>query len=232
MLIVSELFEDADAGFLTQMYNALTGIGGSGQVDGTVAANANVALLSAMAGTALFVVGPIFDRIGPRACLLIGGWTYPLYSGSLLCFNRRCCTIYILLSKLMLVSRYGERCLCYRSWSHPRYRCIIPLGGPRCDHDDVRPRIAERPRHCSLLDYLQSGRRHWFLGQFRYELPLNEWNRFGRHVHRFAHYHGHRMAHGGSDLPAEISASVNSANHPRDRKELAPRREAHRENGL
>ncbi|KAB8210924.1 major facilitator superfamily domain-containing protein [Aspergillus parasiticus] len=70
------------------MYNALTGIGGSGQVDGTVAANANVALLSAMAGTALFVVGPIFDRIGPRACLLIGGWTYPLYSGSLLCFNR------------------------------------------------------------------------------------------------------------------------------------------------
>lgn len=125
MLIVSELFEDADAVFLTQMYNALTGIGGSGQVDGTVAANANVALLSAMAGTALFVVGPIFDRIGPRACLLIGGWTYPLYSGSLLCFNRRCCTIYILLSKLMLVSRYGERCLCYRSWSHPRYRCII-----------------------------------------------------------------------------------------------------------
>ncbi|KAE8153187.1 major facilitator superfamily domain-containing protein [Aspergillus avenaceus] len=69
------------------MYNALTGLGGSGQVDPTVAANANVALLSAMAGTALFVVGPIFDRIGPRACLLIGGWTYPLYSGSLLCFN-------------------------------------------------------------------------------------------------------------------------------------------------
>ncbi|KAA8650972.1 hypothetical protein EYZ11_011070 [Aspergillus tanneri] len=69
------------------MYNALTGLGGSGQVDQTVAANANVALLSATAGTALFVVGPIFDRVGPRVCLLIGGWTYPLYSGSLLCFN-------------------------------------------------------------------------------------------------------------------------------------------------
>ncbi|KAJ5856660.1 uncharacterized protein N7529_010604 [Penicillium soppii] len=70
-----------------QMYNALSGLGGSGQVNQTVAANANVALLSATAATALFVVGPIFDRVGPRVCLLLGGWTYPLYSGSLLCFN-------------------------------------------------------------------------------------------------------------------------------------------------
>lgn len=69
------------------MYNALTGMGGSGQVDGTVAANANVALLSATAATALLVVGPLFDRVGPRVCVLLGGWTYPLYSGSLLCFN-------------------------------------------------------------------------------------------------------------------------------------------------
>lgn len=72
------------------MYNALTGMGGSGQVDAGVAANANVALLSATAGTALFVVGPIFNRVGPRICLLLGGWTYPLYAGSLLCFNGMC----------------------------------------------------------------------------------------------------------------------------------------------
>jgi MFS family permease len=70
------------------MYNALSGLGGSGQVDSTVAANANVALLSATAGTALFIVGPIFDHVGPRVCLLLGGWTYPLYAGSLLCFNK------------------------------------------------------------------------------------------------------------------------------------------------
>ncbi|PLN83896.1 MFS general substrate transporter [Aspergillus taichungensis] len=69
------------------MYNALTGMGGSGQVDPTVAANATVALLAATAGTALWVVGPIFNRVGPRVCLLLGGWTYPLYAGSLLCFN-------------------------------------------------------------------------------------------------------------------------------------------------
>lgn len=69
------------------MYNALTGLGGSGQVDSTVAANATVALLSTTAATALFVVGPIFSWVGPRWCFLIGGWTYALYSGSLLDFN-------------------------------------------------------------------------------------------------------------------------------------------------
>ncbi|EEP82994.1 conserved hypothetical protein [Uncinocarpus reesii 1704] len=71
------------------MYNALTGMGGSGQVDETVAANANVALLSATAATALFLAGPIFSIIGPRACWLVGGWTYALYSASLLNFNIR-----------------------------------------------------------------------------------------------------------------------------------------------
>lgn len=43
------------------MYNALAGLGGSGQLDSTVAANANVALLAATAGTALTLVPPIFD---------------------------------------------------------------------------------------------------------------------------------------------------------------------------
>lgn len=69
------------------MYNALGGLGGSGQVNSTVAANATVALLSATAVTALFFVGPIFDLIGPRWCWFIGGWTYALYSGALLCYN-------------------------------------------------------------------------------------------------------------------------------------------------
>ncbi|ATY66271.1 Major facilitator superfamily general substrate transporter [Cordyceps militaris] len=73
---------------LPGMYNALTGIGGSGQVDPTVAANATVALLSTTAATALLIVGPIFTLTGPRLCFLLGGWTYALYSGSLLHFNK------------------------------------------------------------------------------------------------------------------------------------------------
>lgn len=69
------------------MYNALIGLGGSGQVDPTAAAQANVALLSTTAVTALLVAGPIFSWIGPRITFLIGGWTYALYSGSLLNLN-------------------------------------------------------------------------------------------------------------------------------------------------
>ena len=69
------------------MYNALSGIGGSGQVDSTVAANGNVALLSCTAATALFLAGPLFSLVGPRITFLLGGWTYALYSGSLLNYN-------------------------------------------------------------------------------------------------------------------------------------------------
>ncbi|KAL0933227.1 major facilitator superfamily transporter [Colletotrichum truncatum] len=72
---------------LPGMFNALTGLGGSGQVDSTVAANAQVALLSTTAVAALFIVGPIFTFVGPKICFLLGGWTYALYSGSLLSFN-------------------------------------------------------------------------------------------------------------------------------------------------
>lgn len=69
------------------MYNALTGLGGSGQVDSTNAAKATVALLSATAVTALTVAGPVFSLLGPRITFLIAGWTYALYSGALLSFN-------------------------------------------------------------------------------------------------------------------------------------------------
>jgi hypothetical protein len=70
------------------MYNALTGMGGSGQVDGTVAANSNVATHACTAGAALLIVGTLYKYIGPRFSLLLGGWTYALYAGSLLNFNR------------------------------------------------------------------------------------------------------------------------------------------------
>ncbi|KAF6838150.1 major facilitator superfamily transporter [Colletotrichum musicola] len=72
---------------LPGMFNALSGLGGGGQVDSTVAANANVALLSTTAVAALFIVGPIFSFVGPKICFLMGGWSYALYSGSLLNFN-------------------------------------------------------------------------------------------------------------------------------------------------
>jgi Major Facilitator Superfamily len=70
------------------MYNALTGMGGSGQVNSTVAANSNVATHACTAGAALVLVGAFYKYIGPRWALLVGGWTYALYAGSLLNYNR------------------------------------------------------------------------------------------------------------------------------------------------
>jgi hypothetical protein len=56
------------------MYNALGGLGGSGQVDPTVAANATVDLLSATAGTALFLAGPVFSLMAPEhVCSSVDG---------------------------------------------------------------------------------------------------------------------------------------------------------------
>ncbi|KAJ5804126.1 uncharacterized protein N7518_000429 [Penicillium psychrosexuale] len=71
------------------MYNALTGMGGSGQVDSTISANANVATHACTAGAALLLAGSFYKYLGPRVCLLIGGWTYALYAGSLLDSDRR-----------------------------------------------------------------------------------------------------------------------------------------------
>ena len=70
------------------MYNALTGMGGSGQVNQTVAANSNVATHACTAGAALVLVGTFYKYLGPRTSLLLGGWTYALYAGSLLNFNK------------------------------------------------------------------------------------------------------------------------------------------------
>ncbi|ATY59979.1 MFS transporter [Cordyceps militaris] len=70
------------------MYNALTGMGGSGQVNGTVAANSNVATHACTAAVALPLVGTFYRYLGPRTSLILGGWTYALYAGSLLNFNR------------------------------------------------------------------------------------------------------------------------------------------------
>lgn len=70
------------------MYNALQGVGGGGQVDSTVNSNAQVALLSCTAATALFIAGPLLSVLGPRNCVVVGGWTYALYSGSFLNYNK------------------------------------------------------------------------------------------------------------------------------------------------
>jgi MFS family permease len=68
------------------MFNALSGMGGGGQVDHTAANNANTALYTTFA---VFGVlgGGIYNILGPHSTLFIGCSTYVLYAGSFLYYN-------------------------------------------------------------------------------------------------------------------------------------------------
>ncbi|KAH7914440.1 major facilitator superfamily domain-containing protein [Hygrophoropsis aurantiaca] len=68
------------------IYNALTGLGGGGQVDATISANSLSALYAALAFFAFFA-GTVNNIIGPRRTLLIGTTGYALYIGSYLAIN-------------------------------------------------------------------------------------------------------------------------------------------------
>ncbi|XP_010919056.1 UNC93-like protein 1 [Elaeis guineensis] len=68
------------------MFNALSGMGGGGQIDHKVGNNANTALYTTFA---VFGVlgGGIYNLLGPRLTLLAGCSTYVLYAGSFLSYN-------------------------------------------------------------------------------------------------------------------------------------------------
>ncbi|KDR68675.1 hypothetical protein GALMADRAFT_215550 [Galerina marginata CBS 339.88] len=67
-------------GSFTGLFNALTGLGGGGQVDATTGANANAALYSTFAAGAFFS-GSINNKLGSRLTLLLGTTGYSLYIG-------------------------------------------------------------------------------------------------------------------------------------------------------
>lgn len=70
------------------MFNALSGLGGGGQVDHTTADNANTALYACFAVFGL-LGGGAYNLLGPRITLLLGSLTYPLYAASFLYYNHR-----------------------------------------------------------------------------------------------------------------------------------------------
>ncbi|XP_072986231.1 UNC93-like protein 1 [Typha latifolia] len=68
------------------MFNALSGMGGGGQVDHAAANNANTALYTTFAVFGI-LGGGIYNLLGPRLTLLAGCSTYSLYAGSFLYYN-------------------------------------------------------------------------------------------------------------------------------------------------
>ncbi|XP_078442554.1 UNC93-like protein 1 [Wolffia australiana] len=68
------------------MFNALSGMGGAGQVDHAAANNANTALY-AVFSVAGVLGGAAFNLLGPRPTLFFGCSTYLLYAASFLHYN-------------------------------------------------------------------------------------------------------------------------------------------------
>ncbi|PWN50793.1 MFS general substrate transporter [Violaceomyces palustris] len=68
------------------MFNALSGIGGGGQVDADASNNSSVALYSTFAAVSFFA-GTIHNRLGSKLTLGIGALGYCLYIGSFLSYN-------------------------------------------------------------------------------------------------------------------------------------------------
>lgn len=68
------------------MYNAVSGLGGGGQINATDVNNSNTALYSTFAVVGFFA-GSIANRIGLRLTLSLGGFGYFLYVAALLSYN-------------------------------------------------------------------------------------------------------------------------------------------------
>ncbi|KAG0221787.1 hypothetical protein BGW41_006529 [Actinomortierella wolfii] len=68
------------------IFNALSSIGGGGQIDSDVDENASSALYACFSVFGLFA-GAIHNKLGPKWTIFIGSLTYPLYAGSLLAYN-------------------------------------------------------------------------------------------------------------------------------------------------
>lgn len=68
------------------MFNALSGLGGGGQVDPTAQQYANTALYTVFAVVGFFA-GTFANRLGLRLTFAIGGLGYCIYAASFLCYS-------------------------------------------------------------------------------------------------------------------------------------------------
>ncbi|KAG6554004.1 hypothetical protein Mapa_004921 [Marchantia paleacea] len=68
------------------MFNAINGLGAAGKADATTTDNANTALAVTFAVCSL-LAGGVFNVVGHRITLLVGGLTYVLYIGSYLSYD-------------------------------------------------------------------------------------------------------------------------------------------------
>ncbi len=106
------------------MFNAINGLGAAGKSDPTITDNANTALAVTFAVCSL-LAGAIFNVLGHRAMLILGGFTYILYIGSYLSYNAVfVITAGALLGTTLLSDVNPPLCVCARA----RFIFLCPFG--------------------------------------------------------------------------------------------------------
>jgi len=83
------------------MFNALTGMGGGGQVDTSIAADANTALYTTFSVFGI-LGGAITNILGPKLTILLGSLTYALYTSSLLAYNSIASRVFVVVAGAIL----------------------------------------------------------------------------------------------------------------------------------
>ncbi|KAL0923623.1 hypothetical protein M5K25_007687 [Dendrobium thyrsiflorum] len=83
------------------MFNALSGMGGGGQVEHSAANNANTALYTTFAVFGL-LGGGFYNVLGPRLTLFAGCSTYILYAGSFLYYNHHSQQAFVIVAGAIL----------------------------------------------------------------------------------------------------------------------------------
>ncbi|PQE09579.1 major facilitator superfamily transporter protein [Rutstroemia sp. NJR-2017a WRK4] len=83
------------------MYNALSGLGGGGQLSAKPADNANTALYSTFSVVGFFA-GTFANRLGIRLTLSLGGLGYCVYASSFLCYSHTKSDGYVIFSGALL----------------------------------------------------------------------------------------------------------------------------------
>lgn len=73
------------------MFNVLSAIGAAGKSEHfqAITGKAAFTVSGALSASAFFIASPLFSLVGPRVCVLMGGWTYAMFAGSLLYLARK-----------------------------------------------------------------------------------------------------------------------------------------------
>lgn len=147
------------------MFNAVSGLGGGGQVNATTANNANVALYSTFSVVGFFA-GSIANRLGIKLTLSFGGFGYFLYIASFLSYNHTKNAGFVIFAGALLGvcagllwTAQGAIMVCHCLFEPTEIR-LTPVM-----KDVVPSRGLQRTLHLLVLDDLQPRLGHWELGK-------------------------------------------------------------------